>query len=257
MFNTSGKGFKKYSAATHKITVAGNSIAVGAGADTMPNGQKLAYMIQNLPVMSGSGISVNGTAFGARVITNGTDTVGQNSMVADIASVTGQYDASKTNILVMDEITNQISIQGNTDTQVLAAISYYTGLVRASNRKWFIIMFTCLPRGPAATVNNTSDIIFQRNTYAKAVNKAIKSNPKSYGLDLVIDRTDNFTAPWKNMTSFLQADFNAVADYYTALERQVSSDSGLINQHTHPSEAGYTLEISLLDQAFRRIGNHF
>lgn len=234
-----GKGFRRYSAATHNIVVDGNSIAAYVGGTL--TGQGLATTIQNSPALQGSGIVVQGFATGGHAFDAA---VGTNDMMGGMQQILDAHVPNKTNILFFDEFTNQIYGENNTAEQAITAMQAYMAAVSVGNRRWQFVTFTTIPRG-------VSD---SRNLVLEQVNTLLLNNYHTYGLNQVIDRRC-MGSPWR-MTGYTQADFDAISLYYTATERSAANggSGGNVNIHTHPSDLGYALQRSQLDMALRRVG---
>lgn len=225
-------GIRAFSGAGINIIVAGNSIANGEGSSDFDVGlnNKLARTVGSLPCFAGTNIAylsgVISSCNGGRYIGLSSDGINgaNNSMRSFITAVTGSYDPAKTNILLIDELTNQLSID-NSVTAVLNNLSSYTALVRSGNgttpQKWIIAILTGLPRGVAA-VDNNSDAYYQRNMFMRSINTLLMNNPITYGIDYVLDRTTNFQSP-RNITSFVQASMDALDSYYAPVERSAAT----------------------------------
>ena len=233
MFKRNGLyGIRAFSKATVNIIIAGNSLCNGEGSSDfdLGIGNKLARQVGSLPCFVGTDIAylngVTSSCQGGRYIGLSSDGINgaNNSMRSNITDVTSSYDPIKTNILLIDELTNQLSID-NSDTTVLNNLISYINLVRSGNggtaQKWFIAILTGIPRGVAA-VDNTSDLAYQRNIFMKSINTKLLSNPKSYGIDYVIDRITNFQSP-RNISSFVQASMDSLDAYYSPVERSAAT----------------------------------
>lgn len=246
MFKRNGLfGIRAFSKSVINIIVAGNSICNGEGSSEFDVGlgNKLAKQIGGLSCFAGTDIAylngVNSTCQGGRYIGLSTDALDGtiNSIRSHIFDITGSYDPTKTNILFIDELTNQLSID-NSDATVLSNLLSLTNLVRSGNgttpQAWIICIFTGIPRG-VSSVDNTSDLAYQRNLFMKSINSKLLANPKTYGVDYVLDRTTNFQSP-RNISSFVQSSMDTLDAYYAPAER--SSNTGGTSSFTATYTAG-------------------
>lgn len=231
MFNliANGKGGRGFKFTPDNVTIVfdGNSIGWGEGSTyatfSGSNGGQLgAYTVGQMPFFKESGIRPQGFAVPARNIT---------TMITNIAQVRQLYNPKKFNLLIVDEITNEMTSNAGLVSArvsaVLAKILQYNNAARSGGQNWFIMWLTAIPRGVSTTLN---DATHQSNQVLQQVNQALRDNPALYGVDRVVDRCwagdgtpSNPPSPFRQFTNFTQAEYDAQAKYYRSRERSAAN----------------------------------
>lgn len=244
MFNiissTKGRAGFVWSTDNVNIVYDGNSIGWGSGSSysdsaSTNGGQYGAYAVSQIDFIKKAGIRAQGFAVPARNIA---------TMIANIAQVRQIYSPRKFNLLIVDEITNEMTTQSTGSvatrvTGVLARILEYNNAARAGGQNWYIMWHAAIPRGVSAVFNDAS---YQNNKVLELVNQSLRDNPKLYGIDSLIDGC-YIGSPFRQFTNYTQAEFDAVAKYYTRIER--SSSNGGVYSFLADSVAGSTALVNI------------
>lgn len=168
---------------------------------------------------------------------------GQNttSMIDNASDIEVQYDATKTNILIVWEGTNQMGVPAQTAALAAAEMKRYIGLRLEAHPDRMIMLLTTAPRQNGGTEAVHAALNARFDEY----NDILRANYRAWGVKVLVDvRAPG--SPWA-FFSYTRADFDASqanTGVWAANE---------VNTYTHFSTAGYTAIANMVAAGLRRM----